>query len=221
MTVMVFPIARAQTPPSMPGPELLTALPDFRDLRGFRALTGYRFFPAETFVQVPYGTKVTAAGAEVCVERESDGLFLSVRIGVYATPAEAHATAQQAIRTQDPPPGKLPEGCPSGKALGEKRWQSRSPKATRPQRGTYYLIVVDGRATVAARLMRRIEKAEHGAPVFPEIAFRDLDFVELLVRQTLERLTVMGYTSRPAKQAAPWATKQVEERLRKAKANGK
>jgi hypothetical protein len=125
------------------------------------------------------------------MSRKSDECAFAIEVGVSETPEIALRQIQQAL---NPPIGRMPEGAPSGRMLGQKSWLS--PKVRGRRSGSAKFIVWDGRAIVAVKVRAKIEPAPLGKYKIPEITQADLLLAETMARDMLAKLTALGYTSK-------------------------
>lgn len=56
-------------------------------------------------------------------------------------------------------------------------------------------------------------KDQFGNKIFLPVDYADIRLVETIVLKMLDRLTVLGLTSKPKESAPEWAKRQVAERL--------
>ncbi|NLI01183.1 MAG: hypothetical protein GX446_17000 [Chthonomonadales bacterium] len=170
--------------------DLITVLPRQTELRGFAA----KLPPTQRSggpVRPHYrGAAVGQYKSASCyVTRESDGLLVRVSVAVTTTASAMDELARRSIET---PTGDFPTGNPSGARIAPQSWQTTKP-GRRTARGTYGLVLRDGRTKVSVRLMRLVSAGSDGQPVWSEITHDDLLMAERLALGCLERLRYLGY----------------------------
>lgn len=195
-------ISNAQSTPSAPvgvavynAKEMVAALPVSSDLVGFKLL-GITAFDAPSQVPSPVLSRAVIGST-----RRSDGFVLNIHVGISPDEKEALEAPFLMVPSSERHPA---EGTFSGRRIGKKAWATPNKRA---------LYVVDGRASVVARLSPPFLRDDFNRPYPAALTQEDLLFAENKVIETLHRLRAMGITSESAEGAPEWAKKQVAERL--------
>lgn len=112
------------------------------------------------------------------------------------------------ILNQFPDSGPLPnEGALSRRKIGQRVWSRRATE------DDCHFYVADKQIGVGVFITRvRKIRGKADIPLVP-ITNDEVRFAEDIVLKMLDRLTVLGLTSRPKESAPDWAKRQVEKRL--------
>lgn len=158
-----------------------------------------------TFADYQTGSRITTqtlTAQTFTAERRRDSMKLQISVGVYNSKEEAE---EQSFPLTHGVNGRLKEGSPSGRKIGQQVWQSNYG-ADSPRSG-FILVAHDGRSNILVKLRHRVPLDKEGEPIRDksgEIVWRrftktDLNFAEKQAIIVLNKLTKMGYTSRSAK----------------------
>ncbi|GAB4452344.1 MAG: hypothetical protein OHK0029_03070 [Armatimonadaceae bacterium] len=143
--------------------------------------------------------------------RGNEGTYhFRVEVTLYDSPESAKKSISDAMK-YILATGEMQEHSYRKRKIGNKVWSST--------RGSL-LVVLDGRATVSVKVGPFVLRDEagivlyddEGTPLIYRPTWEDALFAETLAVDTLSRLTVLGMTSKPARQASSRAKRQVAER---------
>jgi|GEM_PF-4960782 hypothetical protein len=143
--------------------------------------------------------------------RGNEGTYhFRVEVTLYDSQVTANKTISEAMQYMLAS-GEVQEHSHTGKKIGTKVWSSNTGSL---------LVILDGRATVIVKVgpfvlrdkVGNILYDAEGTPLFYRPTWEDKQFAEKLAVDTLNRLTVLGVTSKPTNKASLRAKQQVAER---------
>lgn len=160
-------------------PVLADALPNDSEMTGFK-----RMFR---------NTSATRSGqyASWGGRRDSNGLQMRMSISKYATASEESLAVQRGI---DSPGGKMPEGTPSGRRIGQRAWRSVNRRVKDGPLSSSILKFLDGRCIITIYLHRKPTGRSNGVPVAPMLSNEDYRLAEDTAKARLDKLRALGLT---------------------------
>lgn len=105
------------------------------------------------------------------------------------------------IRKQQP---TLKKGTLTGRRIGQRSWLNAEKD---------HLYIPDGYCLIAASMIHPVGIMPGGKPGRAPLSPTEKRFLEDLILYTLDRLTALGFTSRPNTSASATARRQVTERI--------
>lgn len=172
------------------GKPLYVALPYPSDLKGF--------------VKHHLG-KGSDVSAGMGAFRGTDMLRLEVGIRFFGSPEQARQLPVEYNKMVQSAHGGLKRGD-VGSVPCQELWSDRQGK------GPFRMIAIDGRCAVEILIAPGFVKNDKGYPHQRAHTTGDVALAKRLLTETLDRLTVLGRTSRPASAASETARRQVQDR---------
>jgi hypothetical protein len=177
--------------PSLTVGQMMSALPQATDLRGYEKMSS-----SKTLFESGYQLATIEFGGW----RREDKLGVNVVVYLARNLPSTEILTYNLATVE-----RLPQGSLTGRRMGERSWKNAEGD---------YLVVRDGFCVIVAYLICPLV----GQPGEPKVRYQatreDRYLIERLVSQTLDRLTVLGLTSRPKEEAPEFARKQMAERMK-------
>lgn len=197
LTFIVVDGLRAAQP--LQGNRLLAALPALEDLPGFANYQSGAMSCA----------KYSGSGA--MAKRVDDGLELRVTVQHFVNPEDANKVPELHNRAVQVSAGWLRRHEIAGSRRGSAVWTNYAPSM-----GGFKLIMVDGASVVEIDPSPGTVPDRRGirGRVQQRASEKDLHLAESIAISTMDRLTALGLTSRPAAEAPAIARAQIQKRLK-------